>query len=381
MTHSAVMSSCHLASEWAQGWLGCTLEGRESSAGLQVLGLEVRVSLFMSFLAPWAVLGVSAQPFRSLCPPYMLGDEAVELQSSHESGLCDLEARRASYGAQLRDAAHAAKMVWLVATRYYAPRRWQGYGRLLETMSHLECFAAFRGCYPGGTVQEAATVLPICEAFVREASEVFEVDRDMTHAAQQLGRELILSREDLITLRHPCLETSELSNFHAHDLLRRQAMLPATNLFGTYQGSARDLPSTPALSPFWIPSWSTSSLHSFQQCEGLQWHQAWEPPELPKEPKWLVNLGAGDGSCDQDISRQDNLERGVLGYNDPANCLARQGFRGLCLGRAVLTASASVFSLTFDDIQPFWLKHPTANRCKSFSLIVLPWKAGCYPEG
>lgn len=28
-----------------------------------------------------------------------------------------------------------------------------------------ECFAAFRGCYPQGTRQEAATVLPVCLAF------------------------------------------------------------------------------------------------------------------------------------------------------------------------------------------------------------------------
>ena len=28
-----------------------------------------------------------------------------------------------------------------------------------------ECFAAFRGCYPGGVEQEAATVLPICGVF------------------------------------------------------------------------------------------------------------------------------------------------------------------------------------------------------------------------
>lgn len=44
-----------------------------------------------------------------------------------------------------------------------------------------------------------------------------------------------------------------------------------------------------------------------------------------EETKWLVNLGANDGSCDQDIVRQDNLERGPLGSNDPANCLLRNG--------------------------------------------------------
>ena len=41
--------------------------------------------------------------------------------------------------------------------------------------------------------------------------------------------------------------------------------------------------------------------------------------------KWVVNLGAADGSCDQDIARQDNMDRGPLGSNDPANCLVREG--------------------------------------------------------
>ena len=40
---------------------------------------------------------------------------------------------------------------------------------------------------------------------------------------------------------------------------------------------------------------------------------------------WLVNLGAADGACDQDIPRQDNLERSFLGSNDVANCLLRDG--------------------------------------------------------
>jgi hypothetical protein len=41
--------------------------------------------------------------------------------------------------------------------------------------------------------------------------------------------------------------------------------------------------------------------------------------------QWVVNLGAAEGSCDQDIPRQDNMERGPLGSNDPANCLLREG--------------------------------------------------------
>ena len=39
----------------------------------------------------------------------------------------------------------------------------------------------------------------------------------------------------------------------------------------------------------------------------------------------MANLGAGDGTCAQDIVRQDNLERGFLGYADPANCMVRKG--------------------------------------------------------
>lgn len=35
----------------------------------------------------------------------------------------------------------------------------------VSSSAEEECFAAFRGCYPGGVEQEAATVLPICGVF------------------------------------------------------------------------------------------------------------------------------------------------------------------------------------------------------------------------
>ncbi|CAK9001109.1 unnamed protein product [Durusdinium trenchii] len=234
----------------------------------------------------------------------------------------------------------ATKMLWLVATRYYAPKRWEAYGALFETMAQLECFAAFRGCYPQGTRQEAATVLPVCLAFREEAERVFALDAYLGDAAGQLGKELIISQEALIQLKHPCYETDDLSNFQAHDILRRQALMPASNLFGTYVGelfAGDSLQQHPHLTAFWIPRWVAPDLHTFGLCRRphlLKWYASFEPPRIPNNvpsewrDSWLVNLGAGDGSCDQDIPRQDNLERSFLGSNDVANCLLRDGFGG-----------------------------------------------------
>eukprot|EP00913_Durusdinium_trenchii_P022202 g20862.t1 len=240
-------------------------------------------------------------PFRSLCPPYMLDDaDELNLESSHAEGWqCSLEESRQSFAQQLQ-----------------------------------ECFAAFRGCYPQGTRQEAATVLPVCLAFREEAERVFALDAYLGDAAGQLGKELIISQEALIQLKHPCYETDDLSNFQAHDILRRQALMPASNLFGTYVGelfAGDSLQQHPHLTAFWIPRWVAPDLHTFGLCRRphlLKWYASFEPPRIPNNEwrdSWLVNLGAGDGSCDQDIPRQDNLERSFLGSNDVANCLLRDG--------------------------------------------------------
>lgn len=42
-----------------------------------------------------------------------------------------------------QDAARATKMLWLVATRYYAPKRWEAYGALFETMAQLDTWCAW----------------------------------------------------------------------------------------------------------------------------------------------------------------------------------------------------------------------------------------------
>ncbi|CAK9001149.1 unnamed protein product [Durusdinium trenchii] len=281
-------------------------------------------------------------PSGRFAPPYMLDDaDELNLESSHAEGWqCSLEESRQSFAQQLQDAARATKMLWLVATRYYAPKRWEAYGALFETMAQLECFAAFRGCYPQGTRQEAATVLPVCLAFREEAERVFALDAYLGDAAGQLGKELIISQEALIQLKHPCYETDDLSNFQAHDILRRQALMPASNLFGTYVGelfAGDSLQQHPHLTAFWIPRWVAPDLHTFGLCRRphlLKWYASFEPPRIPNNvpsewrDSWLVNLGAGDGSCDQDIPRQDNLERSFLGSNDVANCLLRDGFGG-----------------------------------------------------
>ena len=39
---------------------------------------------------------------------------------------------------QRQDAAFATKMLWIVATRYYAPRRWEAYASLFETLTQLD---------------------------------------------------------------------------------------------------------------------------------------------------------------------------------------------------------------------------------------------------
>ncbi|CAJ1404870.1 unnamed protein product [Effrenium voratum] len=281
-------------------------------------------------------------PYRPLCPPYLLGDETdIKVQSSHpEGGQCALEQARSSYAIQLRDAAFATKMLWIVATRYYAPRRWEAYASLFETLTQLECFAAFRGCFPGGVEQEAVTVLPVCIAFRQEAQTVFKLDAYLRDATIQLGKDFLRSEEDLIALKHPCFETDDLANFVSHDMFRRQALLPASNLFGSYEGPLEGLPGleNPQLRAFWMPRWTAPEMHTFGACSAkgsLKWYSSFEPPIIPDslpaewEAKWVANLGAGDGTCAQDIVRQDNLERGFLGYADPANCMVRKGYGGV----------------------------------------------------
>ncbi|CAJ1361888.1 unnamed protein product, partial [Effrenium voratum] len=288
-------------------------------------------------VVPASQLGLAALPLLR----FKKDETDIKVQSSHpEGGQCALEQARSSYAIQLRDAAFATKMLWIVATRYYAPRRWEAYASLFETLTQLECFAAFRGCFPGGVEQEAVTVLPVCIAFRQEAQTVFKLDAYLRDATIQLGKDFLRSEEDLIALKHPCFETDDLANFVSHDMFRRQALLPASNLFGSYEGPLEGLPGleNPQLRAFWMPRWTAPEMHTFGACSAkgsLKWYSSFEPPIIPDslpaewEAKWVANLGAGDGTCAQDIVRQDNLERGFLGYADPANCMVRKGYGGV----------------------------------------------------
>ncbi|CAE7240461.1 PDK [Symbiodinium natans] len=277
--------------------------------------------------------GAAHRPF---CPPYTFSDETLDIpiQSTHDTGHCSLEASRKRYGTLLEETAYQSRTMWRAATRYYAPERWEAWGTLYETMSHLECFAAFRSCFPGGLLEEAATVVPVCWSFQEEVKKVFRLDAHMKQAAEQLGMEILTSEDDLRRLNHPCYETEHMTTFKAHDILRRQAIIPASNLFGDHAGGNK------GLVPFWVPKWTSPVSHSFDVCNRkdlLKWYDSFEKPtipsQLPVEPldwqQWVVNLGAGDGSCVQDVVRQDNLARGLFGMADPANCLLRDGYGGL----------------------------------------------------
>eukprot|EP00435_Cladocopium_sp_Y103_P039766 s932_g10.t1 len=126
-------------------------------------------------------------------------------------------------------------------------------------------------------------------------------------ATGQMGLPAI---EDLSTLveRHPCYTASHLQSIDimGHLTLRSMAVALGSNMF---RGSDSQVPA------FWLPPWVEHPAHSSATCDtsaspaspASPWYHA---PPLPRltsllQKGWVINLGAGDGSCAYDTRLSD----------------------------------------------------------------------------
>uniref|UniRef100_A0A7S4Q824 Methyltransferase FkbM domain-containing protein n=1 Tax=Alexandrium monilatum TaxID=311494 RepID=A0A7S4Q824_9DINO len=286
------------------------------------------------------------------CPPLSLGigaDGAIGVDGAgleELSGLpCASPVVWEEYNEHQRLLRTASREIWDTAAklpeggRQPEPRRRAVSMRLLETMAQLECILFFAYCLPPGDAETSARVL--CGLLQEELEEIAEIDQE----------DYVLSLEVLHEREHPCVtgRGSLPETLAAHHLLVRLFYRHARHAPALAQSSgSSSFGPRPALP--WVPpaGWSLAPVHSPGGICGcrdlLWWHRA---PALSSqissptlnETGWVVNFGAGDGSCTWDLWRRGGPYEGeysrepsiltALSANDPANCILQQGHGGL----------------------------------------------------
>ncbi|CAE7250100.1 casA [Symbiodinium sp. CCMP2592] len=270
---------------------------------------------------------------------------------------------------RLRHSQHAALMMsamsmdqlWRTSTRHHAPRRYKAYMRLLSTLMELECIAAFSGCFPGGWEHEARVSNRACGFFRTEVSNVLVIDNETEAgtAYQQAGINAIVAESSFAA--HPCyghnLQVGNTAKYEEHISLRVMALALGINLEKTRS--------------YWIPSWDTHVELTGVSCDtahSLWWHLALRAPLQVNTEGWVVNVGAGDGSCSYGAARGVFQDLDVFKAGDPANCLLHAGFQGILFEGD--SEKAQHVRQVFAQREGIWVVDNTTNPFKVLKQVV-----------
>ncbi|CAE7604601.1 casA [Symbiodinium natans] len=184
-----------------------------------------------------------------------------------------------------------------------------------------ETAIAFSGCFPGGLDQEGKVSQRACNFFRAEVSNVLALDRETEAwtAYQQAGIKAITEESSLAT--HPCygrkFQVGQEAKYEEHISFRVMAVTLGINL-----------EKTPS---YWIPFWDTHEEITGAPCDAARplWRRLALLSPLESSTGWVVNVGAGDGSCSYDAAREVFRDLTIFKAGDPANCLLHAGFQGI----------------------------------------------------
>eukprot|EP00439_Symbiodinium_sp_Y106_P039948 s358_g4.t2 len=292
------------------------------------------------------------------CPPLALAVKDLVEPSTPD---CHPHRLRHSQHAALMMSAMSMDQLWRTSTRHHAPRRYKAYMRLLSTLMELECIAAFSGCFPGGWEHEARVSNRACGFFRTEVSNVLVIDNETEAgtAYQQAGINAIVAESSFAA--HPCyghnLQVGNTAKYEEHISLRVMALALGLNLEKTRS--------------YWIPSWDTHVELTGVSCDtarSLWWHLALRAPLQVNTQGWVVNVGAGDGSCSYGAAREVFQDLDVFKAGDPANCLLHAGFQGILFEGD--SEKAQHVRQVFAQREGIWVVDNTTNPLKVLKQVV-----------
>ncbi|CAE7893310.1 casA [Symbiodinium sp. KB8] len=122
---------------------------------------------------------------------------------------------------------------------------------------------------------------------------------------------------------------------------------------------------------YWIPSWDTHVELTGVPCDtthSLWRHLALLAPLQVNAEGWVVNVGAGDGSCAHGAAREVFQDLDVFKAVDPANCLLHAGFQGILFEGD--SEKAEHVRQVFAKREGIWVVGNTTNPFKVLKQVV-----------